>query len=96
MAATFTVLFIHGPAAAGKHTVGSRLAELSGLPLFHNHLTVDLVSTLFEFGSDGFVQLRADIWKAAFRAAAIAKNQPHKLRRKRLNCSRNPASFSAV
>jgi hypothetical protein len=66
------VLFLHGPAAAGKHTIGSILSGRLGLPLFHNHLTVDLVSTLFEFGSDGFVGLRAEIWKGAFRRAAEA------------------------
>lgn len=70
---SFEVIFLHGPAAAGKHTIGSQLAELTGLPLFHNHLTVDLVTTLFEFGSAGFVQLRADIWRAAYRAAAEAQ-----------------------
>ena len=69
----FQVVFLHGPAAAGKHTIGTRLAALSGLPLFHNHLTVDLVSTLFDFGSPGFRQLRADIWLASFSAAAEAR-----------------------
>ena len=66
------VVFLHGPAAAGKHTIGSLLSEATGLPLFHNHLTVDLVATLFEFGSEGFVELREEIWLASFRAAARA------------------------
>lgn len=66
------VVFLHGPAAAGKHTVGSWLSETTGLPLFHNHLTVDLVKELFEFGSEGFVELREEIWLASFRAAAKA------------------------
>lgn len=64
------VVFLHGPAAAGKHTIGSLLSESTGLPLFHNHLTVDLVTTLFDFGSDGFVELREEVWLASFRAAA--------------------------
>ena len=69
---SFQVLFIHGPAAAGKHTIGTLVAQHTGWPLFHNHLTVDLVKTLFEFGSAGFRQLRADIWRASFRAAAAS------------------------
>ncbi len=66
------VVFIHGPAASGKHTIGSRLAATTGLPLFHNHLTVDLARSLFEFGSAPFVALRAAIWRASFAAAARA------------------------
>jgi len=67
---TFIVVFIHGPAAAGKHTIGRLVSEHLGLPLFHNHLAVDLASTLFEFGTPAFVRLRAEIWLASFRAAA--------------------------
>ncbi|MDH4125693.1 MAG: shikimate kinase [Gammaproteobacteria bacterium] len=66
------VVFIHGPAASGKHTIGSLLSARTGLPLFHNHLAVDLAKTLFEFGSEGFTQLRAKVWIAAFSEAATA------------------------
>ena len=66
------VIFIHGPAASGKHTIGSLLSARTGLPLFHNHLAVDLAKTLFEFGSEGFTQLRAKVWLAAFSEAATA------------------------
>lgn len=68
-----SVVFIHGPAAAGKHTVGSLVSDKLGIPLFHNHLTVDLVKTLFEFGTEGFKRLRADIWIASFKAACEAQ-----------------------
>ncbi len=63
------VVFIHGPAASGKHTIGTLVSEKLGLPLFHKHLTVDLVKTLFEFGSQPFIDLRATIWREAFKAA---------------------------
>jgi len=66
------VVFIHGPAASGKHTIGSLLSARTGLPLFHNHLAVDLARTLFEFGSKAFIQLRAAIWLAAFSEAEAA------------------------
>ncbi len=52
------LVFIHGPAAVGKLTVARELAELTGLALFHNHLVVDLVTSLFEFGSNLEVVLR--------------------------------------
>ncbi|MEM8982658.1 MAG: shikimate kinase [Pseudomonadota bacterium] len=67
------VIFLHGPAAAGKHTIGSIVAERLGWPLWHNHLTVDLVSALFEFGSDAFVALRESIWLSTFACAAKAQ-----------------------
>ncbi len=70
---SFSVVFIHGPAAAGKHTIGTLVSAKLGLPLFHNHLTVDLVKTLFEFGTEGFVKLRAAIWLESFQAACDAK-----------------------
>lgn len=38
-------IFVHGPAAAGKRTVGRRVATALDLALFHNHRTVDLVAS---------------------------------------------------
>ena len=46
------------------------LAELTGLPLFHNHLVVDVLTPLFEFGSASFVKLRELIWLSVFQEAA--------------------------
>jgi hypothetical protein len=63
------VVFLHGPPAAGKHTIGTRLAQRLDLPLFHNHLAVDLARSLFDFGTPGFIALREQIWLASFRAA---------------------------
>ncbi|HKP46087.1 MAG TPA: hypothetical protein VJT50_05760 [Pyrinomonadaceae bacterium] len=67
------LVFIHGAAAAGKLTVAKKLAQLTGLRLFHNHLTVDLVSSLFEFGTQPFITLREKIWLAAFAECARSK-----------------------
>jgi len=64
------VLFIYGPAAAGKFTIGHRVGEILNMPLFHNHLVVDAVRALFDFGTPGFCQLRAELWQSAFQTAA--------------------------
>ena len=64
------LVFLHGAPAVGKLTVARELARLTGFCLFHNHLTVDLVSSLFSFGSEPFVLLREQIWLAAFAEAA--------------------------
>ena len=64
------LVFLHGRPAVGKLTVARELASLTGFRLFHNHLTVDLVSSLFPFGSEPFIILREQIWLAAFAEAA--------------------------
>ena len=56
------LVFIHGPAASGKLTVARRLGEATGYPVFHNHLVVDMLLAVFDFGSAPFVQLRESVW----------------------------------
>lgn len=64
------LIFVYGPPAAGKYTVSLRVAELTGLPLFHNHLVVDAVAAVFPFGTQNFMRLREQFWMDAFEAAA--------------------------
>ena len=64
------LIFLHGAPAVGKLSVARELATLTGFRLFHNHLTVDLVGSLFPFGSEPFVNLREQIWLVAFQEAA--------------------------
>ncbi len=66
------VVFVHGPAASGKLTVARELGRLTGLPVFHNHLIVDALLEVFEFGSPEFVALREQFWLATFGAAAAS------------------------
>lgn len=51
----FVVIF--GPPAVGKMTVGYELEKLTGLRLFHNHMTIDLVLRFFDFGTPPFRRL---------------------------------------
>ena len=64
------LMFLYGPPAAGKLTVGRELAALTGYRLFHNHLTVDLARELFDFGSEPFQRLVDDLRLRVFAAAA--------------------------
>lgn len=66
------LIFLHGGAAAGKLTTARALADRVGYPVFHNHLTVDLLSTVFTFGSEPFVRLRERIWLDVLSNAARA------------------------
>src|ERR1700747_2061638 len=64
------LIFLHGPAAAGKLTVGRALHGLTGFRLFHNHLVVDTLLAVFPFGTISFVRLREQIWLSVFEAVA--------------------------
>src|SRR5687768_11271742 len=48
------LIIIHGPPAAGKLTVANEVAGLTGFKVFHNHLSIDCVKPVFEFGSEAF------------------------------------------
>ena len=52
-----TLVFIVGPPAVGKMTVGHELAQRTGLRLLHNHHTIDLALRFFEFGTPPFHRL---------------------------------------
>lgn len=45
------LVLIFGPQAVGKMTVGQELEKITGLKLFHNHMTIELVSHFFSYGS---------------------------------------------
>ena len=51
------LLILFGPAAVGKMTVGKALAEQTGLKLFHNHMTIELIIPFFNFGTPSFKRL---------------------------------------
>jgi hypothetical protein len=67
------LIFIYGLPATGKLTVAHELSAITGYQVFHNHLVVDMVQSVFEFGSRPFVELREQIWLSVFRQAAASQ-----------------------
>jgi len=67
-----TLIYVYGPPASGKLTVATRLSELTGIPLFHNHLTVNALRPVFAFGSPPFVEAVWAMRRGVFEAAARA------------------------
>lgn len=63
------LVFIYGPPGVGKLTVAKELAKLTGFKLFHNHLTIEPVKALFEFGTPQFSHHVHKIRFQLFRAA---------------------------
>ena len=64
------LVVICGPHAVGKMTVGQSLAALTGLKLFHNHMTIDVVSGLFEDRPEERSRLTALFREEIFRSFA--------------------------
>src|SRR4051794_15588764 len=51
------LIFIYGAPAVGKLTVARELAEEIGFKVFHNHLSIDCVEPIFDFGTKSFGKL---------------------------------------
>ena len=65
-----TLVFLVGPPAVGKMTVGREVSRLTGMPLFHNHLSIEAILPVFPFGSPAFNRLVTMIRKETIREAA--------------------------
>lgn len=64
----FMVIF--GPSAVGKMTVGHHVQNMTGLHLFHNHMTIDLVRNFFDYTQPQFRRLVDGIRLKIFREVA--------------------------
>lgn len=64
------LVFIYGPPAVGKLTVGKALAKQTGFRLFHNHLAIDAVKPVFDFGTPSFWKLVSQFRKEVLDEAA--------------------------
>ena len=64
------LLMLVGPPAVGKMTVGHEIARRTGLRLFTNHHTIELVLRFFEFGSPPFQRLIGEFRRRIFEEVA--------------------------
>jgi adenylate kinase family enzyme len=69
------IIFLYGLPACGKLTIAKELSSMVGFKLFHNHLVVDTVLSVFDFGSRPFVELREKFWLDIFKAACDQQDQ---------------------
>jgi adenylate kinase family enzyme len=65
-------VYLYGPPGVGKLTVARQLAALTGFRLFHNHLTVNLVTTIFPRGHPVWTRLVRQIRRDVLAEAAQA------------------------
>ncbi len=64
------LIVLYVPPAAGKYTIAKEVAEKTGYKLFHNHLTIDLLKSVFTFGTPDFFRLSQKIRLDIFEQAA--------------------------
>lgn len=69
------LLFLHGPPAVGKRTVGEEIVRLAGGRLLDNHAAVDFARTVLDFDAPGFWDL-----VHAARMIALEKAAQHGVR----------------
>jgi predicted kinase len=66
------VVFIFGPTASGKLTIAREVASLTGFRLFPDHLAVNLVKDVFDYGMRAFTRIREWAWIEVLREAVHA------------------------
>jgi hypothetical protein len=66
------LILVYGPPAAGKLTIANELAKITGFRVFHNHLTIDMVRSIFPRSTPQFQKLinryRLELMEEAARA----------------------------
>ncbi|MDV3221487.1 AAA family ATPase [Intrasporangium sp.] len=66
------LICVIGPPAVGKMTVGRVVCELTGYRLFHNHMSIEPLLGIFDFGTPSFHRLNSLIRREVIREAVAA------------------------
>ena len=53
-------VLITGPQAVGKMTVGQELVKITELKLLHNHMTIELLTNIFNYSRESFRRLNEE------------------------------------
>lgn len=65
-----TLIVLLGPPAVGKMTVGQALMKRTGIPLFHNHLSIEPILPFFPWGTKPHQRLSEGFRTRMFREVA--------------------------
>ena len=66
------LVIIFGPPAVGKMAVGLELERITGMRLFHNHMSIDLALRFFDFGDPAFHRLVEEFRTRIFEEVAAS------------------------
>ena len=53
-------IMIVGPQAVGKMTVGQELAKITNLKLLYNHMTIELLTKIFDYSKESYTKLNLE------------------------------------
>ena len=67
-----TLVFVFGPPAVGKMTVGRAIADAGGFRLFHNHHVIEPLLDVFDFEAPAFQRLMGEFRQRVLEEAAAA------------------------
>lgn len=59
-------ILIIGPQAVGKMTVAQELTKITNLKLLHNHMTIEVVTKIFDYSKESFRRLNESFRKRIF------------------------------
>ena len=64
------LVLIIGPQAVGKMTVGQELSKMINYKLFHNHMTIELLTKIFDYDQEIFRKMNTIIREEIFKEFA--------------------------
>ncbi len=64
------LVLLFGPPAVGKMTIGQEIAKITGLKLFHNHLSLELANQFFDWSTKPFNRIDRMIRFGIFKEVA--------------------------
>ena len=68
-----TLIFIIGPQAVGKMTVGQQLSRATGYKFMSNHQTIELLLPIFDYGTPSFQRLLFEFRVSLFEEVAASE-----------------------
>ena len=68
-------MIITGPQAVGKMTVGQELTKITGLKLLHNHMTIEVVTKIFNYDKEAFQKLNESFRNQIFEEFAKSNQE---------------------
>ena len=63
---------VTGPPAVGKMTVGRAVCDLTGFRLFHNHMSIEPLLGVYDFGTPSFQRINAMIRREVIAESVVA------------------------
>lgn len=67
------LICVTGPPAVGKMTVGRAVSDLTGFRLFHNHMSIEPLLGVYDFGTPSFRRINSLIRREVIAESVVAE-----------------------